>query len=425
MTIFSGVSHPGVDGGHQAECAFLTAAPHPGSGAFKNSVSIDQLAAEQLGPQTRFPSFTLLVSSENKFSLSFTRSGVMIPGERSPAALYRQMFVQGSNREVEARIEDLRLGRSILDFVGDSAKRLERDLGPRDRGRLDQYFSSVRQLEDQLVRGEDWERRPKPKVAAPAPVDISDFRQLTARTRLMYAMVRMALETDSTRLVTLFINTASIVPDIPGVSHETHSLTHHGNRPETLEELRKIEEAQFGVLAELLAGLRDVTEGPETLLDRTMVLYGTCMGSATPTPTPTSRCSSPAAGSATASTWRSTGRTTTPCPTSSSPCSSASVSRPTGSPPALAPCAGWNRLDPVGEARLLLLGAPVEPSNSEIVSGACCSRADSSRISIQPSRPCAAGTGVNSPAPASVCCRIRRKMCFPRSSGRPAWFHWV
>ena len=280
LTIFSGVSHPGVDGGHQAECAFLTAAPHPGSGAFKNSVSVDQLAAEQLGPLTRFPAFTLLVSSENKFSLSFTRSGVMIPGERSPAALYRQMFVQGSSSEVDARIEDLRLGRSILDFVGDSARRLERDLGARDRGRLDEYFTSVRQLEAQLVRGEDWERRPKPKVTVPAPTDVSDFRQLTARTRLMFAMVRLALETDSTRLVTVFINTASIVPDIPGVSHETHSLTHHGNRPETLDELRKIEEAQFGVLAELLTGLRSVTEGPETLLDRTMVLYGTCMGSA-------------------------------------------------------------------------------------------------------------------------------------------------
>jgi hypothetical protein len=97
----------------------------------------------------------------------------------------------------------------------------------------------------------------------------------------MYEMIRLALETDSTRLVTLFISTVGMVAsDVPGVAHETHTLTHHGNRPDTLAELRSIETAQFQALAGLLAGLKGVKEGGETLLDRTMVLYGTCMGSA-------------------------------------------------------------------------------------------------------------------------------------------------
>ena len=96
----------------------------------------------------------------------------------------------------------------------------------------------------------------------------------------MFDMIRLALETDSTRLVTLFINTLGVATDIPGVEHETHTLTHHGNRPETLAELRTIEAAQFQALAGLLAGLKGTKEGGETLLDRTMVLYGTCMGSA-------------------------------------------------------------------------------------------------------------------------------------------------
>ena len=191
------------------------------------------------------------------------------------------MFTQGTPREIDARIEDLRVGRSVLDFVVEDANRLQRDLGPRDRERLDQYFSSVRDLEGQLVSSEAWERRPKPKprTNAPPPVDIAEDKRLIDRTRLMFDMARLALETDSTRLVTVFINSLGVL-SIAGVTRETHSLTHHGNVPENVAELRRIEEAQFRVLAELLGGLRAVKEGDATLLDRTMVLYGTCMGSA-------------------------------------------------------------------------------------------------------------------------------------------------
>src|SRR5476651_888077 len=99
MTVFSGVSHPQVDGGHPAEKVFLTAAPHPGSGAFRNSTSLDQVAAERLVVRTRFPYFSLVIGRGNK-CLSFTRSGVSIPAERSPSAVFRRMFVQGSAREV-------------------------------------------------------------------------------------------------------------------------------------------------------------------------------------------------------------------------------------------------------------------------------------------------------------------------------------
>jgi len=278
LTVFSGASHPDVDGGHQADKTFLTAAPHPGGGAFKNSISLDQVAAERIGALTRFGSFSLSVGQEHG-TLSFTRSGVAIPGERSPAALYRRMFVQGTAKEIDARIEDLRLGRSVLDFVGDDAKRLQRDLGPRDRARLDQYFSSIRDLEGQFVRSEDWEKRPKPKTDVPIPQDITDNKRLLDRTRLMLDMVRLALVTDSTRLVTVFINPLG-VQRVPGVTRETHSLTHHGGVPENITELRKIEEAQFRVFAEFLGGLRGAKESGEALLDRTMVLYGTCMGSA-------------------------------------------------------------------------------------------------------------------------------------------------
>ena len=280
MTVFSGVSHPDVDGAHEAEKAFLSAAPHPGAAGFKSTISLDQFVAERFGFVTRFPSLVLLVSSESNYGMSYTRGGVRIPAERSPAALYERMFVQGKPEEIDQRLADLQAGRSLLDFVGDSAKTLQKDLGPADRDRLDQYFTSVRELEAQLAKGQDWERKPKPVVKVPQPTDISDMKQLVERTNLMFDLIRLGLETDSTRVVSVFINTASIVPAIPGVKEETHSLTHHGNRPEALDQLFKIESAQFKCLAKFLDGLAGAKEGSDALLDRTMVLYGTCMGSA-------------------------------------------------------------------------------------------------------------------------------------------------
>src|SRR5262249_39080852 len=155
--------------------------------------------------------------------------------------LYKKMFVQGKPEEIDQRLADLQAGRSLLDFVGDSAKNLQKDVGPADRERLDQYFTSVRELETQLAKGQDWERKPKPVVKVPQPEDITDMKRLVDRTNVMFDMIRLGLETDSTRVVSVFINTASIVPAIAGVTQETHSLTHHGNRPESLDQLFKIE----------------------------------------------------------------------------------------------------------------------------------------------------------------------------------------
>ena len=280
LTVFSGVSHPDVDGAHEAEKAFLTATPHPGSGSFRSTISLDQFAAEQIGAVTRFGSFTLAINPDGPQGMVYSRSGGRIPPEKSPAALYRKMFVQGTASEVEARVEDLRQGRSMLDFVSDSAKKLNGKVGPSDRERLDQYYTAVRELEKQLELGQEWERKPKPKAPAPEPTDIAESKKLTERIRLMLEVGRLGLETDSTRIITLFINTFSIVPEIQGVKQETHSLTHHGNRPEALEQLFQIESALFRELAKFLTSLNAAKEGSNTLLDRTMVFYGTPMGSA-------------------------------------------------------------------------------------------------------------------------------------------------
>ncbi|MBC7968152.1 MAG: DUF1552 domain-containing protein [Fuerstia sp.] len=280
MTVLSGVSHPDVDGAHEAERSFLSAAPHPGGAGFKNSISLDQFAAEQLGPITRFPSFVLDVNAESTQGMAFSRSGVKVPAEKSPARLYARMFLQGNPSEVEARIADLKRGRSSLDFVADDARRLAKSVGAADQARLDQYYSAVRDLERQLEFAQEWERKPKPATDAPAPTDLSENKKLIDKIRLMLDVARLGFESDSTRVVSLFVNTFSVVADLPGVKDETHSITHHGGRQEALDQLFIIESAQFKVLSEFLTGLNAIKEGGEPLLDRTMVLYGAPMGNA-------------------------------------------------------------------------------------------------------------------------------------------------
>lgn len=276
MTVFSGVSHPEVDGGHSAEKCFLTAAPHPGLGGFRNSISVDQYAAERIGHLTRFPSLALSVGT--KQSLSYTQSGVQIPGEDSPAQLFRKLFVQGSKQEVDAQVAKLRNGRSILDSVGDRARQLARRVGPSDRRKLDQFYTGVRDLEKRLHKTEQWEKQPKVKVAMSAPRDFKDPGALIERTRVMFDLARVALDTDSTRLISIYIHQNTVKPNIAGVSTGTHPLTHHGNQPEKLDQLRLIEEAQFRELATLLAKLSASDAGSGSLLDHTSVIYGTSLG---------------------------------------------------------------------------------------------------------------------------------------------------
>ena len=268
FTVFSGVSHPGVTGGHAAEKCFLTGTPHPERGGFRNWVSLDQFAAEQIGNQTRYPSLVLAMTSENS-TLSYTRSGAPISSEKSPSKLFQRLFVQGNPAEIAANVEALRQGRSTLDFVGDQSARLNKSLSSADQKRMDQYFTSVRELEQRLHSSEAWEYKPKPKVDAQPPVDITDAREFVKRTQLMFDVMKLALETDSTRVISLFIDTVVI-----------HNITHHGNRPEVLADLKGKEEGQFGALNNFLTSLSEVKEQGEPLLDRTMVLYGTCMGSA-------------------------------------------------------------------------------------------------------------------------------------------------
>ena len=284
FTVASGVWHPDVDGGHPADICFLTAAPHPSSGGFRNTISLDQFIAERIGYQTRFPSLTLGVNTnQGSRSLSCTAGGVLLPCDDKPSEVFKKLFLGGTPAEVQAQSRKLALGQSIMDTIADQTKSLERNVGAKDKERLDQYFTGVRDLEQRLVQSSEWEKRPRPVVTDKPPIDPKDPREYMEKVRLMYDMARLAFETDSTRSITLMldsVNSPAIEVEGKAVSDGYHNLSHHGRSPEKLAQLERIDREHMKLLAGLFASLKDHKEGNETLLDRSMVLYGSNLGNA-------------------------------------------------------------------------------------------------------------------------------------------------
>jgi hypothetical protein len=168
-----------------------------------------------------------------------------------------------------------------MDLVGEQAKQMQRDVGTNDRQKLDEYFTSVRELEQRLVRGQEWARKPKPKVNVPPPKDITDNADLAGHIRLMFDLIHLAIKTDSTRVITLMLSgVGGVVPKIPGVADDWHNLSHHGQDPRKIEHLKLIELAEFQGLRDFLLKLHTTQEEDQTLLDRTMVLFGSHLGNA-------------------------------------------------------------------------------------------------------------------------------------------------
>jgi hypothetical protein len=284
FTVFSGVMHPDVDGGHPADNCFLTAAPHPGSGGFRNSISLDQYVAQYIGHLTRFPSLTLGVNIQaGQRSLSWTTAGCLIPCEEKPSSVFQRLFLRGTPEEVQAQIRKLELGQSIMDAVADQASGLQRSVGAKDRERLDQYVSGVRDLEKRLAKAREWEDVPKPTVQAAAPKDPASPKEYMEKLRLMYDMARLAFETDSTRLITIMLDSVnSPTIDVEGaeIKDGYHNLSHHGKNADKLKQLEAIDKEHMKLIDGLLTGLKGSKEGGEPLLDRTMFLYGSNLGNA-------------------------------------------------------------------------------------------------------------------------------------------------
>jgi len=280
FTVFSGLSHPGVAGGHSADSCLLTAARGAFKSGFRNSISMDQFAAERLGQVTRFPTLNLGVNiDKGNRSLSWTRDGVLLPAEDSATKLYERLFVQGDKESVARQLHRLESRGSILDTLLEETKRFAGELGSEDKARLDQYVTSVREVEERMQTAKAWETRPKPIAPQAAPAEVQDKKQFFEKFELMLAMALLALESDSTRIVTLMAD-AFFTPVFKLNAQETttdsyHGLTHHGQGEAKVRQLQEADRQQMRLLGKTLAGL-----GERKLLDRTMVFYGSSLGDA-------------------------------------------------------------------------------------------------------------------------------------------------
>lgn len=280
FTVVSGLEHAGMSSsfGHQASASFLTGVPGAGRPGFRNAISLDQFAAGFIGRQTRFPSLAL--AGNGAGGLSWTRTGALIPSDDSPSRVFAKLFLEGTPAEKRAQMRHLEDGRSILDDAREQAKSLSNSLGSEDRGKLDEYLTSVRELEQQLVSDRDWASRPKPRVDVTPPVDIPNPADLIGRTRLLFDLTHLALQTDSTRLITIMLAGSTASPPIEGVNLGHHDLSHHGKDPGKLGQLKIVEIEAMKTVRDLLAKLRGSQEDGETLLDRTTVFLGSNLGDA-------------------------------------------------------------------------------------------------------------------------------------------------
>jgi hypothetical protein len=275
FTVFSGISHAGY-GGHHSEVGLFTGVAveflrNPADQ--RNTISLDILAAEHVGRETRFANIAL------GHAMSYNSKGVRLPSVGNAEAMFRQLFVEGTPDEIAREVQRLSVGQSILDGVRQQARDLARNLGAGDRNRLDTLLTSIREAEERLAQDEAWVNKPKPRVEyKPREVRAGELVELS---RQYYDLVHLALQTDSTRVINLDIDMGSGGPiKVPGVNVSHHAASHHGQDEATIEQLAKIEEAEYRVFNEFLAKLQGSGEGNETLLDRTMVLHASNLGNA-------------------------------------------------------------------------------------------------------------------------------------------------
>ncbi|EMI22811.1 secreted protein containing DUF1552 [Rhodopirellula maiorica SM1] len=278
FTVVSGTSHPGVKGGHRAEASILTATPMGSAGKAKNSISIDQLLAKHFGDATRFPS--LVLSNGGSTSPSYTENGSMIPPESSPSRLFAKLFINDPPQQRKIQAQRVHEGRSIMDLVGEDVKSLERQLGVGDRNRLDAYFTSVRQLEKRMELSERWAKLPKPDVDAKKPVDVGNPNDLIARQKTMCEVIKLALQTDSTRYISFHVPGSGGVLPLEGVDEGYHSLSHHGQDEDKLSQLAIVEEAFVDQWGQFLRDLKETDDSGASLLDLTTVFLTSNLGNA-------------------------------------------------------------------------------------------------------------------------------------------------
>jgi hypothetical protein len=243
--------------------------------------SVDQIAAKQVGHQTRLASLELSTdpprSSGNcdsgyscayQFNLSWINDSTPAPAERDPRLVFEKMFGSGNEKE-DSRRRHYR--KSILDFVMADAKRLQARVGSTDRGKMEEYLTAVRDVEQRIERAEKF-RTEVPEDKRPNGVPEGYGEDM----RVMFDLMHLAFQTDTTRVSTFLLahdGSNRTFPEID-VHSAHHELSHHRSNPQTLEAIGKIDRFYVEQLAYFLQKMRDTPEGEGSLLDHSMIVYG-------------------------------------------------------------------------------------------------------------------------------------------------------
>ncbi len=270
----------------RASASYLTGAhPYKTSGAnIRVGVSVDQVAADRVGHLTRLPSLELGIeagrnagncdsgySCAYSSNISWRTETTPMAKEVHPRLVFERLFGSG-DQSAESRSERDSLRKSILDFVADDAQRLRNSLGQTDRQKLDEYFNSVRELEQRIERSEQVAKIDPPDFETPEAIP----RERQEHMRLMYDLLVLAFRTDSTRIATFMTGNAGSNRTYPmvDVREGHHYLSHHRNDQEMIEKIKRIDHFLVSEFAYFLKQLQAVEEGSGTLLDNMMVMYG-------------------------------------------------------------------------------------------------------------------------------------------------------
>lgn len=275
MTLYRGLDH-GVRGGHFAVHSFLSGVlQSEAQNRPLGNVTIDQYLADEIGFQTRFP--TLTVGSEGGIhggcQIAWTKSGVRVPPVTNPGELFEKLFVSDSMERQARRVQENHVQSSILDSVREEAKSLSKKVNQEDRDKLDEYLTSVRDVEKRLELRQRWTTQPKPKAPFEKPANHNAVEDLP----MLYDLIALALQTDSTRIATLEIG-GDFMPQHLGIKKDWHGLSHHGNDPEAIANLITLETYQIEHFGRFVTKLSKLNDGDRTLLDSTTVLFGSGMG---------------------------------------------------------------------------------------------------------------------------------------------------
>ena len=277
MTVYRGLDH-GIKGGHFAVHSFLSGVLNSeAQNRPSGNVSIDQFIADEIGYQTRFPSLT--VGSEGGIhggcQIAWTKSGVRVPPITGPAELFDRLFVDDSQDRKSRRDQANHLQASILDSVLGDANRLAKRVNREDKDKLDEYFTSIRDVEKRLELRQRWASLPKPQAPFERPANKNKVEDLP----MLYELIALGLQTDSTRIATLEIG-GDFLPQDLGIDKSYHGLSHHGNDEAAIKHLITLEAYQIDQFGKFLARLATINDGDRTMLDSTSVLFGSGIGDA-------------------------------------------------------------------------------------------------------------------------------------------------